>query len=99
MKRSNRRALKAFSVPWTPVLGDDFSRPVFEREYAELNRAKYHPVTEDNQDYLAYICLVINAGLIGLDEVDQEVATDSFDNFEQFMRWVDSRMMIRPARR
>jgi hypothetical protein len=78
------------------VLGVDFSRAEFERQYAELNRARYHALTEDNQDYLAYICLIINAGLIDFDEVVQEVANNSLNNFEQFVRWVDSRMMIRP---
>ena len=75
------------------VLGEDFDRRAFEREYAELNRAPYHFLTEDNQDYLAYICLVLNTGLIQFDEVLQEVKKKSLDNFEQFLRWVDSRMM------
>jgi hypothetical protein len=79
------------------VLGEDFNQAVFERDYAELNRAKYHQVTADNQDYLAYICMVLNTNLISLDEVMREVETDSMDNFEQFIRWVDSRMMINPA--
>ena len=74
------------------VLGEDFARHAFEREYAELNRASYHFLTEDNQDYLAYICLVLNTGLIQFDEVLQEVKKKSLDNFEQFLRWVDSRM-------
>jgi hypothetical protein len=78
------------------VLGENFDRTAFERQYAELNRARYHCLTEDNQDYLAYICLVLNAGLIDYDEVVQEVANGSLDNFEQFLRWVNSRMMIRP---
>jgi len=75
------------------VLGSDFDRNAFEQQYAELNRAKYHFITEDNQDYLAYICLVLNTGLIAFDEVLQEVEKKSLDNFEQFQRWVDSRMM------
>ncbi len=78
------------------VLGEDFDRNAFEREYAELNRAPYHFLTEDNQDYLAYICLVLNTGLIQYDEVLQEVKKKSLDNFDQFLRWVDSRMMSKP---
>ncbi|MBK8045952.1 MAG: hypothetical protein IPK16_01720 [Anaerolineales bacterium] len=79
------------------VLGAEFNATEFERDYAELNRSKYHLLTADNQDYLAYICLVLNTNLISLDEVMREVETSSLDNFEQFIRWVNSRMMINPA--
>ena len=79
------------------VLGEDFIQTAFEEHYAELNRSRYHQLTADNQDYLAYICLVLNTNLISLDEVMREVESKSLDNFEQFIRWVDSRMMINPA--
>jgi hypothetical protein len=79
------------------ILGSDFDQATFERHYAELNRSKYHQLTADNQDYLAYICLVLNTNLISIDEVMREVETNSLDSFEQFVRWVDSRMMINPA--
>lgn len=79
------------------VLGAAFDQPAFEQHYAELNRAKYHLLTADNQDYLAYICLVTNTNLISVGEVISEVESKSLDDFEQFIRWVDSRMMINPA--
>ena len=79
------------------VLGEEFDQPAFEQHYAELNRAKYHLLTADNQDYLAYICLVTNTNMISVEEVIREVETKSLDSFEQFIRWVDSRMMINPA--
>ncbi len=79
------------------VLGDDFDQALYEQHYTELNRARYHLLTADNQDYLAYICMVLNTRLISLDEVVREVESKSLDNFEQFIRWVDSRMMINPS--
>lgn len=79
------------------VLGEDFDQALFEQHYNELNRSRYHQLTADNQDYLAYICMVLNTRLISLDEVVREVESKSLDNFEQFIRWVDSRMMINPA--
>lgn len=78
------------------VLGANFDREAFERQYAELNRSAYHSVTSDNQDFLAYICLVLNAKLIQFDEFVEEVRSGSMDNFFQFTRWVNSRMMINP---
>lgn len=78
------------------VLGANFDRAAFERQYDELNRAAYHSVTADNQDFLAYICLVLNAKLIQFDEFVKEVRGGNLDNFFQFTRWVNSRMMINP---
>jgi hypothetical protein len=96
-KTIDRARLAGIFRTMDSVLGDDFNQAAFERDYAELNRARYHQVTADNQDYLAYICMVLNTNLISLDEVKREVETDSLDSFEQFIRWVDSRMMINPA--
>lgn len=77
------------------VLGEDFDHKAFEKHYSALNRARYHPLTADNQDYLAYICLVLNTGLIGFEELLAEIESDSLNNFEQFIRWVESRLMSR----
>lgn len=79
------------------VLGEDFDQALYEQHYNELNRSRYHLLTADNQDYLAYICMVLNTRLISLEEVMREVESKSLDSFEQFIRWVDSRMMINPA--
>lgn len=79
------------------VLGEDFDQALYEQHYNELNRSRYHLLTADNQDYLAYICMVLNTRLISLEEVVREVESKSLDSFEQFIRWVDSRMMINPA--
>jgi hypothetical protein len=76
------------------VLGSGFNRGDFEKQYSELNRARYHFLTEDNQDYLAYICLVLNTRLIDYSDMLEQIESKSLDSFEQFLRVVDSRMMI-----
>jgi len=75
------------------VLGKDFDHAAFERQYSELNRARYHTLTADNQDFLAYICLVLNTGLIKFEDLITQFNSKSLRDFEQFLRWVDSRMM------
>jgi len=40
------------------ALGGAFDEQAFRAVYDELNRQTYHGFTADNQDYLAYICLV-----------------------------------------
>lgn len=91
----DRARLEGIFRTMTAVLGvDGFNKPLFIQHYGELNRARYHFLTADNQDYLAYICLVMNAGLVSFDELTGEIQAGSMENFDQFIRWVDSRMMI-----
>jgi len=79
----------------TSVLGEEgFNQPLFVQHYNELNRSRYHFLTTDNQDYLAYICLMLNAGLVSFDELTSEIERSNVTDFEQFIRWADSRMMI-----
>jgi hypothetical protein len=84
----DRARLQGIYRTMDAVLGADFNRRAFEEQYSELNKARYHFLTGDNQDYLAYICLVLNTGLIKYDEVLQEIQKQSLENFEQFVRWV-----------
>lgn len=88
----DRARLQGIYRTMDSVMGRDFNRRAFEEQYNELNRARYHFLTGDNQDYLAYICLVLNTGLIKYDEVLQEIEKKSLENFEQFVRWVGYRM-------
>lgn len=91
----DRARLEGIFRTMTSVLGEDsFDKPRFVDQYNELNRAHYHFLTADNQDYLAYICLVLNAGMVSFDELQTEIANNSMENFDQFIRWVDSRMQI-----
>lgn len=71
------------------VLEDDFNARLFEEHYNKLNQPQYHKVTEDNQDYLAYICLILNTGMIGCQELQERMQNNSLNSFEQFVRWVE----------
>ncbi len=88
----NARLCGAYST-MTSLLGPSVDLDEFDRYYSELNRTRYHNVTEDNQDYLAYICVVLSTGLVSFEELMREVHNGSIDNFEQFIRQVESRMM------
>lgn len=91
----DRARLEGIFRTMTDVLGEsNFDKNLFVQHYGELNRARYHFLTADNQDYLVYICLVLNAGLVSFDELLGEIQQNSLENFEQFIRWVDSRMML-----
>ena len=42
------------------ALGEQFDAQAFRVVYDRLNQPEYHYFTADNQDYLAYICLMVN---------------------------------------
>jgi hypothetical protein len=72
------------------VLGSNFNAKLFEKHYNALNRSKYYRVTEDNQDYLAYVCLVLNSGLIECDDLLERMHGNSLNSFQHFVRWVET---------
>jgi hypothetical protein len=73
------------------LLGDGFDGTAFESAYNELNQSAYHPFTTDNQDYLAYICLMLGAGLYDLDTLVDEVQSGRLADFAAFISRVQAR--------
>ncbi len=71
------------------LLGENFDPSRFQTAYERLNQPKFHPFTSDNQDYLAYICLILGSGLYTLDELVAAVHAGRLTNFEQFITGVD----------
>ena len=73
------------------LLGPSFDQGAFRRAYDELNQSPYYGLTADNQDYLAYICLMLGAGLSDLDTLVREVRAGSMQGFTGFIREVQNR--------
>ena len=73
------------------LLGEVFEPASFEMAYDCLNQPEFHPFTSDNQDYLAYICLILGSGLYDLETVVDEVRKGRLASFEQFISEVDGR--------
>ena len=74
------------------LLGADFDKSAFEYNYSTLNNTKFHPFTTDNQDYLAYICLILGSGLYDLESLVNEVNNGSMRTFNQFLNQVDAQI-------
>ena len=51
------------------LLGEYFDKSIFQSQYSTLNKVEFHPFTTDNQDYVAYICLILGSGLINLESI------------------------------
>jgi hypothetical protein len=73
------------------LLGDSYDPTEFKAAYDFLNQPKYHPFTTDNQDYLAYTCLILSAGLIELDTLTDKLKMDPRLTFQQFILEVNDR--------
>jgi len=79
------------------LLADDFDPHSFQAAYDQLNQTEFHPFTADNQDYLAYICLILGSGLYELEPLIADVRVGRMTSFEQFIARVDERITELPA--
>jgi hypothetical protein len=79
------------------LLGDDFDQDGFQTAYDLFNQLEFHPFTGDNQDYLAYICLILGSGMYPLDELADEVRAGRMATFQQFIAQVNGQVAELPA--
>ncbi len=80
------------------LLGDAFQLESFRCAYDRLNQPEFHPFTGDNQDYLAYICLMLEAGMFALEDVVTGVHENRLLSFDQFIHQVEGRRKELPER-
>jgi hypothetical protein len=71
-------------------LGEAFQLDRFLEAYDTLKQAEYHPFTADNQDYLAYICLILGSGLVDLKRLVADVQRKKMLSFHQFIDQVEA---------
>jgi len=73
------------------LLGPTFDADAFQEVYDRLNQVAYHPFTTDNQDYLAYICLILGSGLFDPQKFFEQVDSEQLRTFGQFIAQVDEK--------
>jgi hypothetical protein len=71
------------------LLASAFDPQAFRAAYDLLNQPEFHPFTTDNQDYLAYICLILGSGLYRLGDVVDEIHLGRLASFEAFIARVN----------
>lgn len=79
------------------LLGDEFDPEGFQIAYDRLNQVEFHPFTTDNQDYLAYICLILGSGLYSLEPLVDDIRQERLASFEEFITQIDERADELPA--
>ena len=67
------------------VLETDFDEEEFRAVYDELNQSRYHPFTADNQDCLAYICLMVSGGVYDFTQLLADLNAERLSSFAQFI--------------
>jgi hypothetical protein len=87
----DRARLLAVQKTVSGLLGSAFDPAAFRQAYDELNRSEFHPFTADNQDYLAYICLVLGSGLVERTTLIDRVRSGQLSDFVQFIDEVEQR--------
>lgn len=86
----NRTRVGAIHKTLAELLGREFNMCDFEHAYNTLNTPEYHSFTTDNQDYLAYICLMLGHGVFTLDSLTAAVHDQQLKTFLQFIEQVDT---------
>ena len=86
----DRARVVAIEATVAEAIGPAFDQAAFRRAYAAVNVPKYHPFTADNQDYLAYICLMISAGFTSLDDLLADLAAGRLTTFGEFIERVQA---------
>lgn len=73
------------------LLGNSFDPQAFGESYNRLILPEFHPFTTDNQDYVAYLCLVLGSGLYRWAELEAGIHTGRLASFRQFIEQIDAR--------
>jgi hypothetical protein len=94
----DRVRIEAVRLTIGNLLGDQFDQQAFERAYEQLNAPEFHPFTGDNQDHLAYLCLILGTGFIELESLIDELRAGQLVCFEEFIERVDNRSSKLPNR-
>jgi hypothetical protein len=79
------------------LLGTGFDGTAFQAAYDRLNQPEFHHFTADNQDYLAYVCLILGSGILTLEPLVDDVRAGRMEGFRQFIAAVDARAAELPT--
>jgi hypothetical protein len=80
------------------LLGPDFDTTRFETSYTLFNQTEFHSFTTDNQDYLAYLCLILGTELFTVSALAEAIRSDQLTRFSDFLGQVEARASALPGR-
>jgi len=83
--------VEAIQSTMRAALGENLDRAAFRAFYDALNQPAYHPFTADNQDYLAYVCLMVIGGVCEADELWAALKDGQMTTIQQFVALCEAR--------
>jgi hypothetical protein len=95
----NAARLEAVHQTVQTLLGDAFDPDSFKNTYDLFNDTAFHPFTTDNQDYLAYLCLILGSELFAVDQLAKDIRSGRLQSFIEWMDEVEVRAHDLPESR
>lgn len=93
----DRARQQALRETLAALLGSSFEIEAFVSAYERLNQPEFHPFTGDNQDYVAYLCLVLGSGQYSLEGLASRILQGDLASFEQLLGEVEGNHRALPA--
>ncbi|MBN1992908.1 MAG: hypothetical protein JW953_09390 [Anaerolineae bacterium] len=90
-KAIDQARVTALQLTVAGALGNNFDQDALHAVYAELNQIKHHPFTRDNQDYLAYICLMVVSQIYTAQRLWADLESGRLSGIHQFVTLCDAR--------
>jgi len=87
----DRARVSAVRLTVEELLGGNFDEAAFRTVYDHLNQIEYHPFTGDNQDYLAYISLMVVGEIFPAGRLWADLESGNLTGFRQFVTLCDAR--------
>jgi len=91
-KAIDRARVEAVQRTVEQTLSGEFRESEFRPVYDELNQPQYHPFTADNQDNLAYISLMLSAGVYDFQAFLRDLASGRLKSFLEFVEICGGRL-------
>lgn len=84
----NTARLAALRDASAEVLGSQFDETAFAANYHAIDTARFHPLTGDNQDYVAYISVMTTAGVLDQAKLDEQFTAGQIVDFAHLLAMV-----------
>ena len=82
----NKARMSAIRHTIQGTLDQDLDDAAFQHAYDTLNQPEFHPFTGDNQDYLAYLCLMLSGGVLQLDRLVSDIRSGRYKDFPELLQ-------------
>jgi len=87
----DRARVRAIMRTMREALGESPDEATFRRVYDRLNQPGYHAFTADNQDYVAYVCLMVHSGICPAEELWAALGSGALRDMAEFVALCEAR--------